>query len=192
MPIVFEPPETPPKIVVVGAGAMGSIYAGFFAEAGYRVSVVDVWAEHISAITKAGLRLEGASGDRVVTNIQAFGTVEEAGPSDLFVIATKANGVGQAAASIAKVMTPKSLVLTIQNGLGAGDRIAQHMITDNVLLGVAEGFGASIKAPGHIHHNAMRLIRIGELNGGSTSRLEWVEMIWQNACLLYTSPSPRD
>ena len=160
---------------------MGSIYAGFFAEAGYRVSVVDVWAEHISAITKAGLRLEGASGDRVVTNIQAFGTVEEAGPSDLFVIATKANGVGQAAASIAKVMTPKSLVLTIQNGLGAGDRIAQHMRTDNVLLGVAEGFGASIKAPGHIHHNAMRLIRIGELHGGSTSRLEWVEMIWQNA-----------
>ena len=60
MPIVFEPPETPPKIVVVGAGAMGSIYAGFFAEAGYRVSVVDVWAEHISAITKAGLRLEGS------------------------------------------------------------------------------------------------------------------------------------
>ena len=177
MPIVFEPPETPPKIVVVGAGAMGSIYAVFFAEAGYRVSVVDVWAEHISAITKAGLRLEGASGDRVVRNIQAFGTVEEAGPSDLFVIATKANGVGQAAASIAKVMTPKSLVLTIQNGLGAGDRIAQHMRTDNVLLGVAEGFGASIKAPGHIHHNAMRLIRIGELNGGSTSRLEWVETV---------------
>ena len=57
------------------------------------------------------------------------------------------NGVGQAAASISKVMTPKSLVLTIQNGLGAGDRIAQHMKTDNVLLGVVEGFGASIKAP---------------------------------------------
>ena len=102
MPIVFEPPETPPKIVVVGAGAMGSIYAGFFAEAGYRVSVVDIWAEHISAIATVGLRLEGASGDRVVTDIQAFGTVEEAGPSDLFVIATKANGVGQPAASISK------------------------------------------------------------------------------------------
>ena len=57
------------------------------------------------------------------------------------------------------------------NGLGAGDRIAQHMKTDNVLLGVAEGFGASIKAPGHIHHNAMRLIRIGELNGGR--QLAW-------------------
>ena len=181
MPSIFEPPATAAKIVIVGAGAMGSIYAGFFAEAGHSVAVVDIWAEHISAIARAGLRLEGASGDRVVQGIGAFGTVEEAGPGDLFVIATKANGVAQAAASIAKVITPKSLVLTIQNGLGAGDRIARHMATDNVLLGVAEGFGASIKAPGHIHHNAMRLIRIGELNGGETARLKWVEMIWQNA-----------
>ena len=143
MPIMFEPPATAAKIVIVGAGAMGSIYAGFFAEAGHSVAVVDIWAEHISAIARAGLRLEGASGDRVVPGIGAFRTVEEAGPGDLFVIATKANGVGQAAASIAKVTTPKSLVLTIQNGLGASDRIAQHMATDNVLLGVAEGFGAA-------------------------------------------------
>ena len=78
MPIMFEPPATAAKIVIVGAGAMGSIYAGLFAEAGHSGAVVDIWAEHISAITKAGLRLEGASGDRVVTNIQAFGTVEEA------------------------------------------------------------------------------------------------------------------
>ena len=94
MPIMFEPPATAAKIVIVGAGAMGSIYAGFFAEAGHSVAVVDIWAEHISAIARAGLRLEGASGDRVVQGIGAFGTVEEAGPGDLFVIATKANGVG--------------------------------------------------------------------------------------------------
>lgn len=181
MPEVFKPPKNPAKIVVVGAGAMGSIYAVLFAEAGYSVVVVDLWEAHINAINQSGLRLEGASGDRVVTGIRAVQNVEEAGPADLFVIATKANGVGDAAAGIAKVMTPESLVLTIQNGLGAGERIARHMATDNVLLGVAEGFGASTKAAGHIHHNAMRLIRIGELNGGETARLKWVEMVWQKA-----------
>ena len=66
-------------------------------------------------------------------------------------------------------------MLTIQNGLGAGDRIAEHMATENVLLGVADGFGASMKAPGHAHHNAMKLIRIGELNGGMTDRLQTLE-----------------
>ena len=48
-------PASPPRIAVIGVGAMGSIYAGFFAEAGYAVSVVDVWAAHIAAIAAKGL-----------------------------------------------------------------------------------------------------------------------------------------
>ena len=170
-----------PRIAIVGAGAMGSVYAGLFAEAGYQISVVDLWQEHITAIDKTGLHLEGASGDRVIGGITAVHQIADLGSIDLYVIATKANGVGDAAAEIAKVMQPDSLVLTIQNGLGAGDRIAQYMPTDNVLLGVAEGFGASIKGPGHIHHNAMRQIRIGEMVGGMTDRLVWIESLWQAA-----------
>ena len=170
-----------PRIAVVGTGAMGSVYAGLFAEAGYQTSVVDLWQEHMTAIGKTGLHLEGASGDRVIGGITAVHLIADLGPSDLYVIATKANGVAEAAAEIAKVMQPDSLVLTIQNGLGAGDRIAQYMPTDNVLLGVAEGFGASIKGPGHIHHNAMRQIRIGEMGGGMTDRLVWIESLWQAA-----------
>ena len=170
-----------PRIAIVGAGAMGSVYAGLFAEAGYQISVVDLWQEHITAIGKTGLHLEGASGDRVIGGITAVHQIADLGSIDLYVIATKANGVGEAAAEIAKVMQPDSLVLTIQNGLGAGDRIAQYMPTDNVLLGVAEGFGASIKGPGHIHHNAMRQIRIGEMGGGMTDRLVWIESLWQAA-----------
>ena len=170
-----------PRIAIVGAGAMGSVYAGLFAEAGYQTSVVDLWQEHITAISKTGLHLEGASGDRVIGGIAAIHQIADLGPIDLYVIATKANGVAEAAAEIAKVMQPDSLVLTIQNGLGAGERIAQYMPTDNVLLGVAEGFGASIKGPGHIHHNAMRQIRIGEMGGGMTDRLVWVESLWQAA-----------
>ena len=170
-----------PRIAIVGAGAMGSVYAGLFAEAGYQISVVDLWQEHITAIGKTGLHLEGASGDRVIGGITAVHQIADLGSIDLYVIATKANGVGEAAAEIAKVMQPDSLVLTIQNGLGAGDRIAQYMPTDNVLLSVAEGFGASIKGPGHIHHNAMRQIRIGEMGGGMTDRLVWIESLWQTA-----------
>jgi len=170
-----------PRIAIVGTGAMGSVYAGLFAEAGYQISVVDLWQEHMTAIGKTGLHLEGASGDRVICGINAVHQIADLGPIDLYVIATKANGVGGAAAEIAKVMQPGSLVLTIQNGLGAGERIAQYMPTDNVLLGVAEGFGASIKGPGHIHHNAMRQIRIGEMGGGMTDRLVWVESLWQAA-----------
>lgn len=169
------------KIAVMGVGAMGSVYAALLAEAGNDVWAIDTWAEHLDAIRQNGLRVEGASGDRIVTNVHAASDVTEAGECDLYIIATKASGVEAAARSIARVMGGTSLVLTIQNGLGSGERIAQFMPTGNVLLGVADGFGASMKGPGHAHHNAMKLIRLGEMNGGLTERLAQVEQVWQRA-----------
>lgn len=169
------------KILVIGVGAMGSVYAALLADAGHEIWAVDTWADHVDAINATGLRLEGASGDRVVTSIRATTDVAEAGPCDLCLIATKASGVGPAARAAAPVIGPDALVLTIQNGLGAGERITSHIPPDNVLLGVADGFGASMKGPGHAHHNAMKLIRIGELTGGLTPRLKEVEKVWRDA-----------
>ena len=171
----------PWKIAIIGAGAMGSIYAVMMAEAGHEVWAVDSWKDHVDIINATGLRLEGPNGNRMVNSIRATSRIEDAGACDLYVIATKANAVGKAAHGVASVMRPDSLVLTIQNGLGAGDRIAAHMATDKVLLGVADGFGASMRGPGHAHHNAMRLIRLGEINGGITSRLQRIESLWQEA-----------
>ena len=169
------------KIAVVGVGAMGSIYAGLLAEAGHEVWAIDLWQEHLEAIARDGLRVEGASGDRVVKSIRTADDPSKARLCDLYIIATKASGVGPAARAIAPVLGPKSLVLTIQNGLGAGERIAEHMATENVLLGVAQGFGASMKGPGHAHHNGMSLIRIGEIGGGMTERLKSLERVWAAA-----------
>ena len=169
------------KITIVGTGAMGCIYAALLADAGNEVWAIDVWQDHVDAMNRDGLHVEGASGDRTVKAIQASTDINDAGTSDLFIIATKASGVGSAARAVAPLMETGSLVLTIQNGLGAGERIAEHMPTDNVLLGVAEGFGASMVGPGHAHHNGMNLIRIGEINGGMTDRLQRVASVWQQA-----------
>ncbi len=169
------------KIAIFGVGAMGSVYAALLADAGHEVRVVDVWKEHIEAIEKNGLRVEGASGDRTVRSIQATTDPKDVGRADLYIIATKAAGVGAAARAIGKLMDRDSLVLTIQNGLGAAERIAEYMPTENVLLGVAQGFGASLKGPGHAHHNGMSLIRIGEIEGGISDRLEAVAAVWRDA-----------
>ena len=169
------------RIAVIGTGAMGSVYAVLLAEAGHDVVAVDGWQDHVDAINERGLRLSGASGDRTITSLHAATDSGDAGACDLYIIATKASGVGEAARMVASVMRPDSLVLTIQNGLGAGERIAAHMPTDNVLLGVADGFGASLKGPGHAHHNAMKLIRLGEMAGGMTDRLAALEALWQGA-----------
>lgn len=169
------------KIAVVGVGAMGSIYAALLADAGHEVWAIDRWLEHLDAIRSQGLRVEGASGDRTVKTLQVARDPAAAGRCDLYIISTKASDVGVAARSIAPLCGPESLVVTIQNGLGSGERIAEHMATDRVLLGVAEGFGASVKGPGHVHHNAMNLIRLGEIGGGVSPRLEALTETWRGA-----------
>ena len=169
------------KIVVIGVGAMGSIYAALLADAGHEVWAVDTWADHVDAINKCGLRVEGASGDRTVTSVRATTNIADVGHCGLCLIATKASGVGPASQAAAPIIGSDALILTIQNGLGADERIAKHISSNNILLGVADGFGASMKGPGHAHHNSMKLIRIGEVKGGLTNRLLEVEKIWQQA-----------
>ena len=169
------------KIVIVGAGAMGSVYAALLADSGNEVWAIDLWREHLDAIDDHGLQVSGASGERTVSNIQVSTRAADAGPCDLVVIATKASAVAAAARSLTTNLTDETLVLTIQNGLGAGERISKNLDSANILLGVAGGFGASVPEPGHVHHNGMELIRLGEMHGGLSERLERVAKVWQDA-----------
>lgn len=169
------------KIAVVGAGAMGSIYAGLMADADNEVWCVDLWQDHVDAINTRGLRVEGVSGDRTVTSIKATTNADEIGPCDLIIVATKASGVKPAAEQLGSAMGPETTVLSIQNGLGAGELIKQYLNSDNIMIGMAQGFGASMKGPGHTHHNGMDLIRIGEMSGGLTDRLSSVVELWNQS-----------
>jgi len=169
------------KIGIIGTGAMGSIYASFFARNGFQVTCYDIWEEHINAINANGLRLSGASGDHIVHEIKATCEFNDLKDHDLYILATKGDSVGDAASKLSTLSLEKSIVLTIQNGLGAAERISKYMPTENVLLGVAQGFGASIQTPGHAHHNGMSMIRIGEINGGITERLNKVVKAWEKA-----------
>ncbi len=160
---------------------MGSVYAGLLADGVNEVHVVDIRQDHIDAIARAGLRVSGASGDRVVTSIGACTSTRGIGICDLVIIATKASGVEAAARSARELIASNTLILTIQNGLGAAERIQSAIDSDHILLGVAEGFGASMVGPGHVHHNGMALIRLGEMRGGWSERLEAVAAVWRNA-----------
>ncbi|MDE0523236.1 MAG: 2-dehydropantoate 2-reductase [Boseongicola sp.] len=169
------------KIAIYGTGAMGSVYAGHFCEAGHEVWAVDPWTAHVEAINASGLQLDGASGNRRIEGIRAVTDFAEVGACDLIVIATKMAGVSPAARAIAQHLTPATITIAIQNGLGAAERIGAFMPVDNALLGVADGFGASLKEPGHAHHNAMNLIRIGEIDGGPSDRVEMLAECWRGA-----------
>jgi 2-dehydropantoate 2-reductase len=172
------------KIAIVGTGAMGSVYAGLFASAGHEVWAIDRWREHVDAMRERGLRVEGASGDRTV-KVHATTEPREAGSCDLVVLATKAMHVREAAESTKVLLGKETPVLSIQNGLGGPDTAASILGKERVMVGVVGGFGASMKGPGHAHHNGMELVRLGEYGGlsggGITPRLKQVEELWRGA-----------
>ena len=168
------------KLAIVGTGAMGAVYAGLFASADHEVWAIDRWREHVEAMRSKGLRLEGASGDRTV-RVHATTDPKEAGPCDLVVLATKAMHVACAAQSIKPLLKSDTPVLSIQNGLGGPDAAASILGKDKVMVGVVGGFGASMRGPGHAHHNGMELVRLGEFGGPITERLKKVEAVWAGA-----------
>ena len=167
------------KVAVVGCGAMGSVYAALLGHAGHEVWAIDNWKDHIDAIKAKGLRLEGASGEHTV-RINATTNPADAGPCELVILATKAMHVEQAAKSMQPLLGKDSVVLSIQNGLGGPDTAAKVLGRERVLVGVVGGFGASMKAPGHAHHNGWELVRLGELAGPISPRLEAVAEVWRS------------
>src|SRR5438874_3395825 len=168
------------KIAIIGTGAMGSVYAGLLASAGHEVWAIDTWREHVDAMRDKGLRVEGASGDRTV-RVHATNKAEEAGPCDLVILATKAMHVATAAESAKALLKKETPVLSIQNGLGGPDSAASVLGRERVMVGVVGGFGASMRAPGHAHHNGWELVRLGEFGGPVTPRLKSVEELWRGA-----------
>jgi 2-dehydropantoate 2-reductase len=169
------------KIAIVGTGAMGSVYACLFASAGHEVWAIDSWREHVEAMRTKGLRVEGASGDRTV-KINATTNPRDAGKCDLVILATKAMQVADAASSIRDFLLEKDTpVLSIQNGLGGPETAASVLGKEKVMVGVVGGFGASMRGPGHAHHNGMELVRLGEFGGPITARLKKVEGAWKSA-----------
>lgn len=74
-------------------------------------------------------------------------------------------------------------MLPIQNGLGSAEIVAEVLGGDRVVLGVAEGFGASVVAPGHVHHHGRGLVRLGERAGPVSARVERIAGVWRDAGL---------
>jgi len=168
------------RVAIVGAGAMGSVYAGLMASAGHEVFAITLWKDHAEAMVHQGLRVEGVSGDRTVS-VRASTSTEGIGPCDLVIIATKADGVEAAARSALPLLGPETSVQTIQNGLGSADRVAAVIGPDRVAVGVVGGFGASLRAPGHVHHNGMEMVRFGAYAGLPRSALEAGAEVWRSA-----------
>jgi len=172
------------KIAVIGTGAMGSIYAARFSKAGHEVVAIDIWQDHVNYINRNGLFIDGPDGQIIAKNIKASTKFSDLKGCHFYIIATKAMKLEESIKSLKDWINLNSPIITIQNGLGAGDIILRHMPENNIILGVAEGFGASLQRPGHVTHTANKQIRLGSISKISSEKeLQNIVDTWRSGGL---------
>src|SRR2546421_6999523 len=110
------------RVCVVGAGVIGSLYAGHLA-AGAEVSVLTRRDEHAQALADRGLRISGKAD--LTAHVHATADPDELPDFDLGILATKATQLEDAAAALAD-RAPGATMMTIQNGLGAEELLRRH------------------------------------------------------------------
>jgi 2-dehydropantoate 2-reductase len=110
------------KVCVIGAGAIGSLFAAHLATVA-EVSVLTRREEHARALNDVGLTVSGRH--EFNARVRAESDPRELPDFDLGIIATKATGVEAAASSLGGKF-PEALVMTVQNGLGAEEIVRRH------------------------------------------------------------------
>ena len=160
------------KIAIIGAGAMGSLFGGRLALAGEDVWLLDVWEEHVRTIRDKGLMIATVAND-LVAQPRATTKPEDIGLADLVIIFVKSSATRAAAQTAAGLLGPQTAVLTLQNGYGNAETIAEVVGAERVIAGTTAQ-GATLLGPGRIMHGGSGDTHIGELGGGKTDRLEEV------------------
>ncbi len=150
------------KIAIIGAGALGSLFGGLLAQSGH-----DVWLynprlkEHIDKIRKEGLCIE-QNGEEKRIAVKATCDIAEIKEAELVGIFVKAYDTEEAVKGALSIVGPKTLVLSVQNGLGNLDIMARY-VHKNRLLGGTTAQGATLLGPGQIKWAGRGPTRIGLL-----------------------------
>jgi 2-dehydropantoate 2-reductase len=157
-----------PRVVIVGGGAMGSLFGGLLAEGGLDVTVVDIWQEHVDAINRDGLRIVGHGGDRTV-RLAATRDPQSVAAADVVLFQCKAFANEAAARSVKHLVKGSTVVISFQNGLGNEETLG-GILGDEHILGGLTAQGATVVEAGVIRNFGDLPSYIGELEVGRSER----------------------
>ena len=151
------------KIVIVGPGAMGSLFAANLAKAKEEVWVLDKNKERAAAINQNGISLEGVSGNWKA-QVKATAEAGEIGAADLIILCVKSYDTKEAITEAKPLLGDNTSVLTLQNGIGNIEIIAEVVGSDKVIGGVTNQ-GATLLGAGRIKHAGKGETIIGRIDG---------------------------
>ncbi|MFV8749240.1 ketopantoate reductase family protein [Nannocystaceae bacterium ST9] len=158
--------------VVMGAGAVGSYYGALLARAGQSIALI-ARGRQLDALRARGVTIEREGHPTQVVR-PALVTDDPAaiGPVELVVLATKSQDLEAAAATIAPLLGPDTLVLPLLNGVDIHERLAARIGRERIVTGFCE-IAVALREPGVVRYNGARdRIVLGELDGRTSERSE--------------------
>jgi 2-dehydropantoate 2-reductase len=170
------------RLLVAGAGAVGGYYGAALAEHGHDVAFV-ARGDHLAAMQTRGLTIRSGGRTRILAPVRAVAKPAEAGGGevDLVLFTVKGQDTEAAALALRAVVGPGTAVLTLQNGVESGERLAAVLGAGRVLEGTTV-ISARVAEPGVIEQmGPPPRIVLGEPAGPVTPRVQAVADAFRDA-----------
>ena len=167
-----------PRIAIVGAGALGCYYGARLAKAGNEVHFLVRSGR--AAIVARGIRVKTPAERFHLKKVLAHATAEDIGPCDLVIVSVKATANDALARILPPLIGPNTLVLTLQNGLGVEEPVAEVVGGERV-LGAICFVGVTRTAPGVVTCAFPGLVMLGEFGRPAQSRTREVAALFEAA-----------
>ena len=162
------------RIAIVGAGAIGCYYGGKLAHFGRDLHFL--MRSDYEVARKRGLRIRSKGGNIHIAKVNAYRSTEEIGPCDLVIVAVKTTANPELPLLIAPLLGEKTMILTLQNGLGNEEFLAEHFGAERILGGLCF-ICLNRVAPGVIELQDNGRLMLGEFSGFPQPRLH--DLAWE-------------
>jgi len=166
------------QILMIGAGSVGGFFGARLAKHNPNVSFL-LRPNTLAAVKQHGLTIRSADGTFTVKP-QAASNARQLPRPDLIVLGVKAYDLDEVLSQIEPVLTEKTVILTLQNGIDTEDRLLARIQRDCVVGGVAYIY-SRIAEPGVIEHYKKGAVTIGELMGYESERLLAIRDLFTSA-----------
>ncbi|RDE14662.1 MAG: 2-dehydropantoate 2-reductase [Candidatus Thorarchaeota archaeon] len=167
------------KIVIMGAGAIGSLYGGMLGLAGGSEVILVGRRPHVEAIRRGGLKFKGVLGDRAV-RLKAIDDPRQITQADFVFITTKTYDTLTAASRVRHLADSGAYIVVLQNGLGTEKEVENALSTTRVLRATT-CMGALVTRPGEITVTGQGLTEIGSHHVENVDAVEQVAELLRHA-----------
>jgi 2-dehydropantoate 2-reductase len=168
------------KIVIVGPGAMGCLYAFLLTRSGYEAWLLDNSEERAERIRAQGLKIEGISGDFRLPFQRISASPRLINKADLLILFVKAYDTVDALESVRELVSANTIILTLQNGIGNVEAIRGAYPHHAIVAGTTAQ-GATLLGCGHIRHAGAGETVIGGIDENSSFHARLIRDLFMSA-----------